>query len=123
MGKGSLPDKLLQEVLRLILEAYFEPQFSDRSHGFRPQRGCHTALREIYHKWKGTVWFIEGDISQCFDRLDHAIMHRILAEKIHDNRFLRLIDGLLQAGYLEEWHHFATLSGSPQGGIVTPPTQ
>ncbi|HET9000622.1 MAG TPA: reverse transcriptase domain-containing protein [bacterium] len=120
LGLPSWSDKLLQEVIRSLLEAYYEPQFSARSHGFRPRRGCHTALQEIQRGWAGTVWFVEGDISQCFDRLDHAIMHGILAEKIHDNRFLRLIDGLLQAGYLEEWHHFATLSGSPQGGIVSP---
>jgi group II intron reverse transcriptase/maturase len=113
-------DKLLQEVIRLIFEAYYEPQFSDHSHGFRANRGCHTALREIYQKWKGTVWFLEGDISQCFDTLDHEILMSILAEKIHDNRFLRLIRNLLQAGYLEEWKYNATLSGSPQGGIVSP---
>lgn len=120
LGLPSWSDKLVQEVIRSLLEAYYEPQFSNRSHGFRPRRGCHTALQEIQRGWAGTVWFVEGDISQCFDRLDHAIMHGILAEKIHDNRFLRLIDGLLQAGYLEEWNHFATLSGSPQGGIVSP---
>src|SRR5260221_1298178 len=123
LGLPSWSDKLLQEVIRSLLEAYYEPQFRARSHGFRPRRGCHTALQEIQRGWAGTAWFVEGDISQCFDRLDHAIMRGILAEKIHDNRFLRLIDGLLQAGYLEEWHHFATLSGSPQGGISTPPTQ
>src|SRR6266851_3163868 len=83
LGKPVWSDKLVQEVMRLILEAYFEPQFSDRSHGFRPQRGCHTALREIYHKWKGTVWFIEGDISQCFDRLDHELLIKALEERIH----------------------------------------
>ena len=120
LGLPSWSDKLVQEVIRSLLEAYYEPQFSARSHGFRPGRGCHTALQEIQRGWPGTVWFVEGDISQCFDRLDHTIMHGILAEKIHDNRFLRLIDGLLQAGYLEEWRYFATLSGSPQGGICSP---
>jgi retron-type reverse transcriptase len=113
-------DKLLQEVIRLILEAYFEPQFSDRSHGFRPGRGCHTALQEIYHQWHGTVWFIEGDITDCYGSLDHSIMRSVLAEKIHDGRFLHLIDGLLQAGYLEDWRYHRTLSGCPQGGVVSP---
>jgi group II intron reverse transcriptase/maturase len=113
-------DKVLQEVLRLILEAYYEPQFSDRSHGFRPERGCHTALQEIYYHWPATVWFIEGDISQCFDKLDHAILLKILSEKIQDQRFLRLISELLKAGYLEEWKFHATLSGTPQGGILSP---
>ena len=120
LGLPTWSDKLLQEVIRLVLEAYYEPQFSDRSHGFRPGRGCHTALREIYHQWHGTVWFIEGDISDCFGSLDHSIMVSILAEKIHDGRFLRLIGGLLRAGYLEDWRYHRTLSGAPQGGVVSP---
>jgi len=120
LGLPTWSDKLLQEVIRLLLEAYYEPQFSDRSHGFRPGRGCHTALREIQHGWHGTVWFIEGDITDCFGSLDHSIMRSILAEKIHDGRFLSLIDGLLQAGYLEDWRYHRTLSGCPQGGVVSP---
>jgi group II intron reverse transcriptase/maturase len=120
LGLPTWSDKLLQEVLRLILEAYYEPQFSDRSHGFRPGRGCHTALQEIIHQWHGTVWFVEGDITDCFGSLSHSIMRSILAEKIHDGRFLRLIDGLLQAGYLADWRYHATLSGCPQGSVVGP---
>jgi group II intron reverse transcriptase/maturase len=113
-------DKLLQEVIRLILEAYFEPQFSDHSHGFRPERGCHTALREIYYNWSGTTWFIEGDISQCFDRLDHELIIQELSEHIHDGRFLRLMRELLDAGYMEDWTYNQTYSGVPQGGVVSP---
>ena len=113
-------DKLLQEVIRLILESYFEPQFSDCSHGFRPGRGCHTALREIDATWLGTTWFVEGDIKACFDSLDHQILLKALAEHIHDGRFLRLIRELLEAGYLEDWKYNATLSGAPQGGICSP---
>jgi retron-type reverse transcriptase len=90
-------DKLLQEVIRLLLEAYYEPQFSDRSHGFRLGRGCHTALPEITRNWHGTTWFIKGDVTDCFGSLDHEILPRILAEKIRDGRFLRLIGGLLRA--------------------------
>lgn len=119
LGIPTWSDKLLQEVIRLILEAYYEPQFSDRSHGFRPQRGCHTALREL-RKWDGTVWFIEGDITGCFDNISHDILMEILKEKVHDNRFLRLIENLLKAGYLEDWKYSPTLSGTPQGGIVSP---
>ena len=115
-------DKLLQEVIRLILEAYYEPQFNDHTHGFRPERGCHTALSDIRQTWTGTKWFIEGDIKGCFDNIDHSILISILRENIYDNRFLRLIDGLLRAGYLEEWHYHRTLSGTPQGGVSTPPT-
>jgi len=113
-------DKLLQEVIRLILESYFEPTFSNFSHGFRPGRGCHTALRQIDDNWHGVNWFIEGDIKACFDGLSHAFLMETLAEHIHDGRFLRLIRELLQAGYLEEWRYNATLSGAPQGGIVSP---
>src|SRR5207342_3083429 len=120
LGLPTWSDKLVGEVVRLLLEAYYEPQFSDRSHGFRPGRGCHTALREVENTWTGTTWFIEGDISDCFGSLDHEIMIRILSEKIHDNRFLRLIHQMLKAGYLEDWRYHRTLSGAPQGGVVSP---
>ena len=120
LGLPSWSDKLVGEVVRLLLEAYYEPPFSDRSHGFRPGRGCHTALREVANTWTGTTWFIEGDISDCFGSLDHEIMLSILAEKIHDNRFLRLMRNMLQAGYLEDWVWNATLSGAPQGGVASP---
>jgi group II intron reverse transcriptase/maturase len=120
LGLPTWSDKLVAEVVRLLLEAYYEPGFSDRSHGFRPGRGCHTALREVVDLWKGTHWFIEGDISDCFGSLDHELMIRILAEKIHDGRFLRLIGHMLQAGYLEDWRWNATLSGAPQGGVASP---
>jgi group II intron reverse transcriptase/maturase len=120
LGMPTWSDKLAGEVVRLLLEAYYEPQFSDRSHGFRRQRGCHTALREIQAGWPGTVWFIEGDIRDCFGSLNHEVMLSILAEKIRDNRFLRLIRNMLKAGYLEDWKYHKTLSGCPQGGVVSP---
>ena len=123
LGLPSWSDKLIGEVVRLLLEAYYEPQFSGRSHGFRKGKGCHTALREIQQTWTGTVWFIEGDISDCFGGFSHEILLGILAEKIHDQRFLRLIRNMLKAGYLEDWEYHDTLSGVPQGGVVTPPTQ
>ena len=107
-------------MVRLFLEAYYEPRFSARSHGFRPNRGCHTALKEIANTWAGTTWFIEGDIAQCFDSLDHEVTLEILREHIHDNRFLRLVRNMLQAGYLEDWEYNATLSGAPQGGPLSP---
>lgn len=119
-GMPVWSDKLVQEVMRSILEAYYEPQFSKNSHGFRPNRGCHTALREIHYNWLGTNWFIEGDISQCFDKLDHQILLSILSEKIDDGRIINLIRELLEAGYLEDWKYNETLSGSPQGGILSP---
>jgi group II intron reverse transcriptase/maturase len=120
LGLPTWSDKLLQEAIRLILEAYFEPSFSNHSHGFRPQRGCHTALKDIYENWAGVTWYIEGDISACFDSLAHKLLLDMLAEHIHDGRFLRLMRGLLKAGYLEDWKWNRTLSGAPQGSIVGP---
>ncbi|MEV4515223.1 reverse transcriptase/maturase family protein [Dactylosporangium sp. NPDC049525] len=120
LGLPTWTDKLVGEVVRLLLEAYYEPTFSDRSHGFRPGRGCHTALREIANTWTGTAWFVEADIADCFGSLDHDLMIGILSEKIHDNRFLRLVRNMLTAGYLEDWKWGATLSGAPQGGVASP---
>jgi group II intron reverse transcriptase/maturase len=120
LGLPTWSNKLVQEVVRLLLEAYYDVQFSDHSHGFRPNRGCHTALNEVVHVWKGTHWFLEGDISQCFERLDHGTLLAIVGESIHDNRFLRLLSAMLKAGYLEDWRWNATLSGSPQGGVCSP---
>ncbi len=120
LGLPSWSDKLAGEVVRMLLEAYYEPQFSGRSHGFRRKKGCHTALREVQNTWTGTVWFVEGDIRDCFGQIDHEILLKIMAEKIHDNRFLRLIRNMLRAGYLEDWVYHETLSGTPQGGVVSP---
>jgi group II intron reverse transcriptase/maturase len=120
LGLPSWTDKLVSEVMRLLLEAYYEPQFSGRSHGFRPRRGCHTALREVATVWTGTTWFIESDIARCFDSLDHEVLLGILGEKISDNRFLRLVQNMLKAGYMEDWTWNATLSGVPQGGVISP---
>jgi retron-type reverse transcriptase len=117
LGLPGWTDKLIGEVMRLLLDAYYDPQFSDRSHGFRPRRGCHTALREVANTWTGTTWMIEGDISDCFGQLDHQVTLSTLSEKIHDHRFLRLLRNMLQAGYLEDWVWNATLSGAPQGGL------
>ncbi len=120
IGIPTWNDKMVQEVIRMVLTAYYEPQFSPFSHGFRPRKGCHSALRQIHHSWKGTKWFIEGDIKGCFDNIDHNILLNILARDIKDNRFLKLIHQMLKAGYMEDWRYQATYSGTPQGGIVSP---
>ncbi len=120
LGLPTWSDKLVGEVVRLLLEAYYDVQFSDRSHGFRPGRGCHTALREVANTWTGTTWFVEGDVADCFGSLDHQVMLSTLAESIHDGRFLRLVRNMLTAGYLEDWVWHETLSGAPQGGVVSP---
>jgi len=119
LGIPGFTDKLLQEVIRMVLETYYEPQFRTSSHGFRPKRGCHTALDEIW-KWKGTKWFIEGDIKGCFDNIDHTVILEILKRTIKDRPFLNLIKGMLEAGYMDEWKFHKTYSGTPQGGIVRP---
>ena len=119
LGLPTWSDKLVGEVVRLLLEAYYEPTFSDRSHGFRPGRGCHTALREVANTWTGTTWFIEGDLTDCFGSFDHEVLLQNLGEKLHDNRFLRLVRNMCQAGYLEDWTWGATLSGVPQGGVAS----
>ena len=120
LGLPTWSDKLVGEVVRLLLEAYYEPQFSDRSHGFRPGRGCHTALREVQRHLDRDHLVHRGRHLRLLRVLDHEIMVRILAEKIHDNRFLRLIRNMLKAGYLEDWKYHETLSGCPQGGVVSP---
>ena len=122
LGIPTWSDKLLQEVIRMVLEAYYEPRFSHYSHGFRPKKSCHTALKQIHHSWKGTKWFIEGDIKGCYDNIDHNVLLAILTRDIHDNRFIKLIRQMLKAGYLEEWRYHETYSGTPQGGVITPPT-
>lgn len=120
LGLPAYSDKLLQEVIRSILEAYYEPRFSEASHGFRPGRGCHTALLTVTQKGRGTKWFIEGDIKACFDRIDHTVLINILKKDFKDNRFIALIERLLQAGYLEDWVYHKTYSGVPQGSIASP---
>jgi group II intron reverse transcriptase/maturase len=113
-------DKLVQEVMRMVLEAYFEPIFLDVSHGFRPARGCHTALLQVKNAWTGTTWFIEGDIKACFDNIDHEVLLKLLSKRVPDLRFLKLVRGLLKAGYIEDWKYGTTYSGTPQGGVISP---
>ena len=120
LGIPTWKDKLLQEVIRSMLEEYYEPQFSRASHGFRPERGCHTALQHLQGSWTGTRWFLEGDISKYFDTIDHDTLMNILGERIHDPRFLQLIQELLEAGYVEDWKFNLTLSGTPQGSVLSP---
>jgi group II intron reverse transcriptase/maturase len=120
LGIPTWSDKLVQDAVRALLEPYYEQRFSDHSHGFRPRRSCHSALREIQRTWKGTVWFIEGDIKGCFDNIDHSVLLEILRRDIHDGRLVALIDGLLRAGYMEDWRYYETPSGTPQGGIISP---
>ncbi len=120
LGMPGWKDKMLQEVLRLVLNAYYEPQFRESSHGFRPNRGCHTAISEIYYKWKGVKWFIEGDIKGCFDHIEHDVVMEIIGRQIKDGALLELLEEMLKAGYMEDWKFHQTFSGTPQGGIISP---
>ncbi|MGD2178689.1 MAG: reverse transcriptase domain-containing protein, partial [Anaerolineae bacterium] len=119
IGIPSFEDKLLQTVVKLVLEAIYEPVFSKHSHGFRPGRSCHTALQQV-KRMTGTRWWIEGDIKACFDTLDHEILLTILGQRITDKRFLHLIEQFLRAGYVEDWQYYDTYSGVPQGGNLSP---
>ena len=120
LGIPTFTDKLVQEVLRMILEAVYEPIFLDVSHGFRPKRSCHTALKQLRREFNGTRWFVEGDIKGCFDNINHAVLVGLLSNKIKDARITKLIYKFLKAGYLENRQYHKTYSGTPQGGIISP---
>ncbi len=120
LGIPSPRDKVIQECLRLILEAIYEPNFHDNSHGFRPGRSCHTALQSLQHSWTGIKWVIKLDISACFDTVDHVRLLDILRARIQDDRFINLIRKFLNAGYLEDWTYHRTYSGTPQGSVISP---
>ena len=120
LGIPSFDDKLVQECVRLLLEAVYEGSFAKTSHGFRPKHSCHTALSQVQVCFTGVKWFVEGDIKGFFDNINHEVMIGILAEHIKDERFLRLIRKFLKAGYLEDWQYHNTYSGTPQGGIISP---
>jgi group II intron reverse transcriptase/maturase len=120
LGIPSFNDKLVQQVTRMVLEAIFEPQFEPSSHGFRPKRSCHTALKQVQNRFTGVKWFIEGDIEGFFDNIDHQLLIAMLRQRISDERFLRLISKFLKAGYMENHTFRPTYSGTPQGGIISP---
>ncbi len=123
MRKLSFPngkDKLVQEAVRIILECIYEPTFSNLSHGFRPKRSTQSAIAEV-ETWRGTIWFIEGDISACFDEIDHRTLETILRERISDERFIRLINKILKAGYFDMQHiYHGTKTGNAQGSCCSP---
>ena len=120
LGVPSPRDKLVQECIRLILEAIYEPNFHDNSHGFRPGRSCHTALESLRRNWTGTKWAIEADLTECFERINHHRLLDTLRERIQDDRFINLIRKFLKAGYLENWEYHQTYSGTPQGSVISP---
>jgi group II intron reverse transcriptase/maturase len=120
LGLPTADDKLVQAAVKLVLEQIYEPVFSERSHGFRPEHSCHTALDHIQGTWHGVVWLVEVDVEGFFDNIDHDILLRLLEKRIDDARFLKLIKGMLKAGYMADWRWHATFSGTPQGGVISP---
>ena len=120
LGIPSGDDKLVQEVIRMLLESIYEPNFSDASHGFRPQKSCHTALTKIQKTFTGAKWFVEGDIKACFDSFDHHVLIDILRKRIDDEAFISLMWKFLKAGYMEQWQYHMTYSGTPQGSGMSP---
>jgi group II intron reverse transcriptase/maturase len=119
LGVPSADDKLVQEVARRLLEAIYEPVFSTDSYGFRPSRSCHTALDRIQHTWTGVKWMVELDISGFYDNIDHKILVARLERKIDDKRFIKLVKGMLAAGYVADWKFHRTYTGTPQGGVIS----
>ena len=120
LGIASPRDKIVQTAMLLALEAIFEPSFHTHSHGFRPGKGCHTALKEVKNTFAGVNWFIEGDISKCFDSFDHKLLIQAVARRIDDKGFIDLLHKALRAGYLFQGKFFSPSLGTPQGSIVSP---
>jgi RNA-directed DNA polymerase len=120
LGVPTTEDRLVQEVVRTLLEQIYEPLFSQRSHGFRPGRSCHTALDNIRATWTGVKWLVDVDVVGFFDNIDHDVLLALLGKRIADRRFIAIIRGMLKAGYIEDWVFHRTYSGTPQGGVVSP---
>jgi group II intron reverse transcriptase/maturase len=120
LGIPTVQDRVVQEVVRSILERIYEPVFSQHSHGFRPARSCHTALENIRCTWSGMKWFVDVDIVGFFDNIDHDILLELLRKKIDDDKLIDLIRRMLKAGFIEDWKLNPTYSGTPQGGVVSP---
>ena len=120
LGIPTVEDRLVQEAVRGILEAIYEPVFHDTSHGFRPRLSCHTALERIKKTWTGCKWLIEVDVRGFFDNIDHDVLLGLLKKRIDDAKFIALIEGMLKAGFMEDWVFERTYSGTPQGGVVSP---
>ena len=120
LGIPTGDDKLVQEVVRILLEQIYEPIFSENSHGFRPGKSCHSALRQVKNVWNGTKWIIEFDIKGFFDNINHNKMIEFLEKKIDDKRIIHIIRQMLKAGYAQDWKYNATWSGTPQGGVISP---
>lgn len=105
----------------MILENIYEPIFKDTSYGFRPGRSQITALRDVRKNFGGVIWFVEGDITKCFDMVQHKTLIQILEKRICDEKFLQLIaDGMKARVILPKGQIISTDEGVPQGGVLSP---
>lgn len=120
LGIASPRDKIVQTAMLLVLEAIFEPSFSEHSHGFRPGKGCHTALGEIKRTFSSVHWFVEGDISKCFDSFDHKLLVSAVSVRVKDQGFTDLLWKSLKAGYMFQHQYFDSEIGTPQGSVLSP---
>jgi len=117
---ASPTDKIVQEAIRLVLVAIYEPLFADCSHGFRPNRGCHTALKKVKEEFQPVQWVIEGDLAKFFDTISHQKLMKLIEMKVEDRRFTKLIWKALSAGYFQFRTCKSNIVGTPQGSIVSP---
>jgi group II intron reverse transcriptase/maturase len=119
LGVPSPRDKVVQQSMLFILEAIYEPTFSEHSHGFRKRHSCHSSLKEVRSSWSGVKWLLEGNIKSCYDAMDHRILIRILRKKINDEKFVDLVWKLLRAGTIENGALFPLFLGTPKEGILS----
>ena len=124
IGIPTFEDKVLQRAVAMVLESVYEQDFLDGSYGFRPGRSAHQALDALWHRLMevGGGWVLELDIRKFFDALDHRHLCAILRRRVRDGVLLKLIGKWLNAGVLEDGCVTHPESGSPQGGVITPPT-
>lgn len=124
LGIPTTADRVVQAVLKLVLEPIFEADFQPSSYGFRPRRRAQDAIAEIHYyatPTRGYDWVLEADIKACFDEIDHTALMGRVRRRIADKRVLALIVGFLKAGVLtEDGQHEDTITGTPQGGILSP---
>jgi RNA-directed DNA polymerase len=124
LGIPTLTDRLVQMMVKATLEPIFESDFLPCSHGFRPQLSCHTAMAHLHlmtaSRRRKMYWIIEGDITGCFDHVQHRILMRLIKRRVQDRKLTGIIWQMLRAGVMEGELFKRTIEGVPQGGIVSP---
>src|SRR5574342_5876 len=121
LGIPAVRDRVAQEVIRRLIESYFEPHFSAFSFGFRPLRSCHHAIRALRHlRAQGYRIVLDADIQGFFDNIPHVLIMKLVAEKIADGNILSIIQKFLASGVMEDGVLKKTILGTPQGGVISP---